>query len=178
MLGGGTGPAEGTNATTCTPGPAYGTECSSCRWTSGEFRVFRRRKRVAARGISRTSDGGCLWTETARRLGLQHRHPLIPASALLKRWMSRLPSTRTLLTSRDSLKILSPLSMAVPFRLPYRGYRRRPCPRHHQGMRQANVRHHPQIQLGHLRLTRSTNTWICLMVCHHLDADPRGRGLC
>ena len=37
MLGGGTGPATGTNATTCTPGPVYGAYVGSSRKSADEL---------------------------------------------------------------------------------------------------------------------------------------------
>lgn len=44
MIGGGTGPADGTNATTCTPGPWNMQNASGGRGIPYEFRIFRKRK--------------------------------------------------------------------------------------------------------------------------------------
>ena len=58
MIGGGTGPATGTNATTCTPGPLEpGADVARRRSLADEFRISRQRQRVrrASRWPSRFS---------------------------------------------------------------------------------------------------------------------------
>ena len=70
MLGGGTGPAHGTFATTCTPGPWHhrahdpGGGC-----VSGESRFRRQGQCVAARGAGGNGQGRRLRAQAARGLG-------------------------------------------------------------------------------------------------------------
>ena len=89
MLGGGTGPATGTFATTCTPGPWHiHAHDRGRRRLSDEPRLRRQGQRVQARRARRADQGRRLRAQTARGLGhdagcdrlLPHRSPTITTS--------------------------------------------------------------------------------------------------
>ena len=80
MLGGGTGPATGTNATTCTPGPWHlARMIAGGRGLPDEPRLRRQGQRLAARGARRAGRGRRLRAQAARGLGHDAgRHRLLP----------------------------------------------------------------------------------------------------
>ncbi len=70
MLGGGTGPAEGTKATTCTPGPWHiEMMLRVVRCVPDQSRLCRQGQRLAAGAARRDDRGGRLRAEAARGLG-------------------------------------------------------------------------------------------------------------
>ena len=70
MLGGGTGPAHGTFATTCTPGPWHlAPHDPGGRRLSRQSRLRRQGQRLAAGGAGRNDQGRRLRAQAARRLG-------------------------------------------------------------------------------------------------------------
>jgi urease alpha subunit len=73
MMGGGTGPATGTFATTCTPGP-WNMErmLQAADAFPMNLGFSGQRQRQPARRAARAGERGCDWPETARRLG---HHP-------------------------------------------------------------------------------------------------------
>ena len=70
MLGGGTGPAHGTNATTCTPGPvAHRPHDPGRRRVPGQSRLRRQGQRLAAGRAGGDGQGRRLRAQAARGLG-------------------------------------------------------------------------------------------------------------
>ena len=83
MLGGGTGPATGTNATTCTPGPwEYAQDVAGCRRFAGESRLPRKRQCVKARSHSEQVEAGAIGLKLHEDWG-QPRHQSIRVLLLL-----------------------------------------------------------------------------------------------
>jgi urease alpha subunit len=75
MIGGGTGPATGTNATTCTPALASGAHASSRRCLPDEHRLDRQGQRQPAGAADRAGQGRRHRPEAARGLGHHAREP-------------------------------------------------------------------------------------------------------
>ena len=70
MLGGGTGPAAGTNATTCTPGPWHlAPHDPGGGRVSGQSRICRQGQCLAPGGAGRNGQGRRLCAQAARGLG-------------------------------------------------------------------------------------------------------------
>ena len=69
MLGGGTGPATGTFATTCTPGPWHIQRMIEASMASDEPRLRRQGQRLEARRARRADQGRRLRAQAARGLG-------------------------------------------------------------------------------------------------------------
>ena len=115
MIGGGTGPATGTNATTCTPGAwnlarmlQSGRRVAGQLWLSGQGQ--RRHRRPAGRAGS----GGRLRAQAARGLGDDARRPSTPVCASPTPTTCRWRSTPTRSTRRALSKTRSPPSPGAP----------------------------------------------------------------
>ena len=170
MLGGGTGPATGTFATTCTPGPwhiarmieaaddfpmnlGFAGKGNACKPAApGRAGRGRRLRAEAARGLGHDPGGDRLLPLGRRRLRRAgddpHRH-----------------AQRVRLRRGHDHGVQGPHHP----RLPHRGRGRRPRARHHQGRGPANVL--PSSTNPTRPYTRNTldEHLDMLMVCHHLD---------
>ena len=80
MMGGGTGPAAGTNATTCTPGPWH---LARMLQAAEAFPTHRRLRHWKNRSMPELARSNCMKT------GARHQLPSIPVSALRTTWTCR-----------------------------------------------------------------------------------------
>ena len=115
MIGGGTGPATGTNATTCTPGPWHiAAHAAGGRGVPDEPRLPRQGQRQPARAAARADRGRRHGAQAARGLGHHaggdRQLPRGGRRDATCRWRS----TPTRSTSRASSRTRSPRSRAAP----------------------------------------------------------------
>ena len=96
LFGGGTGPAAGTTATTCTPGAlAYRPHAAGAGGLADQCRPVRQGQRQPARGAARAGRGRRLRAQAARGLGHHARPRSTAASRSPTRWTCRSRSTPT-----------------------------------------------------------------------------------
>ena len=96
MLGGGTGPAAGTAATTCTPGPWHlARMLQAAEAHPGQSRLFRQGQRVASRGRSSRWSRPAPAASSCTRIGARRRRRSIAACRSPNSSTSRSRSTPT-----------------------------------------------------------------------------------
>ena len=138
MLGGGTGPAHGTLATTCTPGPWHMARMIQ------SFDAFPMNIGLSAKGnaslpaaLEEMVLGGACALKLHEDWGTTPGgHRLLPVG---RRRLRRAGDDPHRYAERDRLRRKHRRRLQGPHhpRLPHRGRRRRPCARHHQGLRPA-----------------------------------------
>ena len=138
LIGGGTGPATGTNATTCTPGAWHLRRMyEAVAGVSAELRVPRQGQRVDARAAARADSRRRDRPEAARGLGHDaggDRH--VPGRGRRVRRPggdSHRHAERSRVRRRHDRRHRRPDDS----HLPHRRRRRRPCARHHPPVRRA-----------------------------------------
>ena len=138
MLGGGTGPATGTNATTCTPGPWHLQRMIEAAEAFPMNLGFAGKGNASLPAGARRADRGRrLRAEAARGLGHDARRD---RQLPLRRRRSRRPGDDPHRhAERERLRRGHDQGLQGPHhpRLPHRRRGRRPCARHHQGRRPA-----------------------------------------
>ena len=172
MLGGGTGPAHGTLATTCTPGPWHiGRMMQAVDAFPMNLGLCGQGQRLAARRRwrSRSRAGACAlklhedWGTTPAAIDCC----LTVADAMDVQVMIH---TDTLNESGFVENTLAAIDGPHHPRLPHRRRRRRPCARHHQGRAASRTssRRRPTRRMPYTVNTLEEHLDM-LMVCHHLD---------
>ena len=135
MLGGGTGPATGTNATTCTPGVAHGADAAGRRRLADQPRLSRQGQCEPATAARRADRRRRDRAEAARGLGHDARRDRqLPVRRRRHRHAGRDPhrhAERRRLRRIDGRRVQGPHDPHVPHRR--RG--RRSCARHPEGVR-------------------------------------------
>ena len=180
MLGGGTGPATGTNATTCTPGPWHlAPHDPGGRRLPDEPRLRRQGQRLAARRRSSSRS-----TAAPASLKLHEDWGTTPAaidcclSVADEYDVQVMIHTDTLNESGFVEDTDRRLQGPHHPRLPHRGRRRRPRARHHQGLRAAE--RHPVVDQSDAAL-HGEHARRASRHAHGLPpprpVDPRGRRL-
>jgi hypothetical protein len=179
MLGGGTGPAHGTLATTCTPALAHRADAAGAGSAADELRPVRQGQCQPAPGAGGNGRGGGLRPETARGLGHHARcHRLLPDRGRRAGYPGH-AAHRHAQRKRVRRKHDCRLCRAHDPRLPHRRGRGRPCARHHPrgGLAQCLAQFdQPDPALYRQHAGRASR---------HADGVPpprpahcRGRGLC
>ncbi len=155
LLGGGTGPAHGTLATTCTPGPvAHRPDAPGGRRRAGQRRHLRQGQRQPPGGAGGDGPRRRLRAQAPRGLGDDaRRHRLLPVG---RRRHGRAGDDPHRHAERVGLRRgHHPRHRRAHHpRLPHRGRRRRPRPRHHQGRGPAE--RHPVVDQPDAALHRAT----------------------
>ena len=180
MLGGGTGPAHGTLATTCTPGPWHiARMIQAFDAFPMNIGLVRQGQRLAARRARGDGAGRRLLAEAARGLGHDaRRHRLLPVGRRRAYDVQVMIHTDTLNECGFVEDTIARHQGPHHPRLPHRRRRRRPRARHHQGLRPAErhpVLDQPDAALHGQHARRASR---------HADGlpspvavDPRGRRL-
>ena len=180
MLGGGTGPAEGTNATTCTPGPWHlARMLEAAEALPVNLGFYGKGNAFRADGAGRAGARRGLRPEAARGLGHHargHRHVPVRRRRVGRRRRNpyRHPERVGLPRDHDG-RVPEPHDSCVPHR---RG-RRRPRAGHHQALRRAQraaVQHqsHPSVHREHRRRAPRHAHGVSSPGPEH----PGGRGIC
>ena len=163
MLGGGTGPATGTNATTCTPGPWHLARMIQAADGFPMNLAFAGKGNASRpEALIEQVDRGRLRAQAARGLGHDaRRHRLLSRR---RRPARRAGDAALRHAERERLRRGHDRGDQGPHhpRLSHRRRGRRPCARHHQGLRAARTSSRPPpIRRGPTRSTRSTSISTC-----------------
>ena len=170
LIGGGTGPATGTNATTCTPGPwNIHRMLESAEGFPDQSRFSRQGQRFVSRAAARTNRGRRNRAEAPRRLGHDARRDRLRADRRRRIRRAGGDSHRHAERSRLRARYDSRVQGPHDPHLSHRRRRRRPRAGHHSVCGEPNC------------LPSSTNPTMpftvntldehldMLMVCHHLS---------